>query len=573
MTNLVATIGTDPFAVLDAMADAILVVDENFAIRRANPPACRLFAADETALIATNLVALLPDAKNAASKWHAANGIAFEMQALACDGRVFPARLTVGRYAAQSEPFYIVGVGDLSDQRALEGQLRAHALRDALTGLATRALFIEQIDSALMRRQAQAANQLAGGILAVACLGIDRFKAVNDSLGYSTGDELLRQVGARLTSELGPQTVLARIGGDEFGLLIDGVAREADAAVLVERALGLFAQSFALAGRNLPTSASLGLAFAANGAAPDTPENLLSNADVAMLRAKRTGGGRIEIFEPGRHGEALGKLELELALRAALACDEFDVLYQPIVDVTHGDLRGVEALIRWNRGGVTPVPPAVFIPIAEESGLIVEIGEWILYRACKQMVDWRKRFAAAAPDYVSVNLSARQLDRDDVPALVRRVLAETGLPARHLELELTESAVVQNADAGRDVLREVVALGVALSIDDFGTGQSSLSQLPRLPISKIKIDRAFVGRMDSESECFEIVRIIVGLANALGMGTVAEGIERDGQAQLLRQLGCRHGQGYFFHRPLAVPEIDALCAKGAAPESALRFSA
>ena len=542
----------DEFAVLDALADAVLAVDANFAVAWANRAAGRLFAAAPETLAGLALAALVPSAPDLADKWDGAPDAAFEARAHALDGRAFPARLTRGLYAGAGARLQICTVRDLGEQHALERQLRLHALRDALTGLATRALFLEQIASALARRHAQTAR----GVLAVACLGVDRFKTVNDSLGYSAGDELLAQAGARLAAELGPHAVLARIGGDEFGLLIDGAAREADAAVLAERALGLFGPPFALAGRPVPAGASIGLAFATS----ENAGSLLSNADIALQRAKRSGGGRIEIFEPGRHGEALGLLELELALRAALAANEFDVVYQPIVDIACGALCGVEALIRWNRSGGSAVSPAIFIPIAEESGLIVEIGEWVLRRACQQMVAWRARFGAAAPDYVSVNLSARQLERADLPALVRRVLAETGLPARHLELELTESAVMQNAEAGRDVLREVVASGVALSIDDFGTGQSSLSQLPRLPIGKIKIDRAFVGRMDSENECFEIVRVIVGLAAALGMGTVAEGIEREGQAQMLRQLGCRHAQGYFFHRPMAAAAIDALCA-------------
>jgi|GEM_PF-6837823 len=538
-------------AVLDAMADAVLAIDANFAVAWANRAAGRLFATAPDSLAGLRLAALVPSAPDLADKWDGAPDTAFDARAQTLDGRVFPARLAMGLYAGAGSRLHICTVRDLGEQHALERQLRLHALRDALTGLATRALFLEQIASALARRA-----PAARGVLAVACLGLDRFKTVNDSLGYRAGDELLAQTGARLAGELGPHAVLARIGGDEFGLLIDGAAREADAAVLVERALGLFAQPFALAGRLVPAGGSIGLAFAAS----ENAENLLANADIALQRAKRSGGGRIEIFEPGRHNKALGLLELELALRAALAANEFDVVYQPIVDIADGALGGVEALLRWNRSGGSAVSPAVFIPIAEESGLIVEIGEWVLRRACQQMVEWRKRFGDAAPGYVSVNLSARQLERADLPALVRRVLAETGLPARHLELELTESAVMQNADAGRDVLREVVASGVALSIDDFGTGQSSLSQLPRLPIGKIKIDRAFVGRMDSESECFEIVRVIVGLAAALGMRAVAEGIEREGQAQMLRQMGCRQAQGYFFHRPMAASAIDALCA-------------
>jgi diguanylate cyclase (GGDEF)-like protein/PAS domain S-box-containing protein len=553
MGNVAAPISTaaDPFALVDAIAHPVFVVDRHRKILFANQAACDLFAADRQALDDADLAALLPALGERKHRRMVLGS--FESEARACDGRVFPAQISVALGGDGHAPLHVVTVRDHSDRRDAERRIVAHSLRDPLTGLATRALFLEQIGAALAKRA-------PGSALAVACLGIDRFKSVNDSLGFVEGDALLQQVAARLAAEFGADVSLARLGGDEFGLLIADAAREIDVAVAAERALGVFSVGFALGGRELSASASVGLALAAADAATqDTPQRLLSNADIAMLRAKRTGGRHIEIFEPSRHGAALGKLEVELALRDALRLGEFDVVYQPIVALADGRMCGVEALLRWRRDGVD-ISPSVFVPIAEESGLIVEIGAFVLRRACAQMAQWRREFGTAAPGYVSVNLSARQLDRDDVPALIGTVLAETGLAPGHLELELTESTVVQNADAGRDVLRAVVGKGVALSIDDFGTGQSSLSQLPRLPISKIKIDRAFVGRMDSESECFEIVRIIVSLANALGMVTVAEGIERESQALLLRQLGCRYGQGYLFGHPLGPDAIARLCA-------------
>ncbi|MCA3263271.1 MAG: EAL domain-containing protein [Telmatospirillum sp.] len=548
------SIAVDSLALMDAVAHAVLAVDSYGTVAFANRAAREMFAADDKTLDDTDMARLVPAL---AERWR--GGIAvgtFATDANACDGRMFPVQLTVARCGDTAAPWHIVTVRDQSEQLETERRIAAQGLRDPLTGLAARALFLEQIGTALAQRA-------SGRALAVACLGLDRFKSVNDSLGFLAGDTLLQQVAARLAVEFGAEVSLARLGGDEFGLLIADAPREADIAVVAERALGVFSAHFALGGREVSASASVGLAFAgADAQKPDSAQRLLSNADIAMLRAKRTGGRRIEIFEPSRHGEALGLLEIELAMRDALQANEFEVVYQPIVALANGRLCGVEALLRWRRDGID-ISPSVFIPIAEESGLIVEIGAFVLRRACAQMAQWRREFGAAAPGYVSVNLSARQLDRDDVPALVGTVLAETGLAASDLELELTESTVVQNADAGRDVLRAVVGQGVALSIDDFGTGQSSLSQLPRLPISKIKIDRAFVGRMDSESECFEIVRIIVSLANALGMVTVAEGIERESQAVLLRQLGCRYGQGYLFDRPRNADGIARLCANAA----------
>jgi diguanylate cyclase (GGDEF)-like protein/PAS domain S-box-containing protein len=544
-------------AILDAAGDPIVVIDRSQRIVRANRAAERLFGCTAELLADSDLARFVPNAAAIGDLWtdHAQPRTA-EVHALTYDGRAFPATLSVGALPGAG---HVVCIRDVTDIAIAQRQLVNRSLRDGLTGLPSRGLFLEQVDHALARRRAGTAH----GEVAVVCLGIDRFKLVNDSLGYPAGDELLAESAARLAAELGPGVPIARLGGDEFGILVEAVERKGEAVVAAERALGVFAQAFSIAGRSLLVGASLGIAFAA----PEdelAAQALLSNADVSMHRAKRAGGGRIEIFEPARHGEALGLLEIELALREALQRGEFELVYQPILDMQRGALRGVEALLRWNRENGANVPPSIFIPIAEKSGLIVQIGEWVLRRACAQMQAWRERFGAAAPEYVAVNLSARQIDRTDVPALVRRVLADTGLDARHLELELTESTVVENPAVGQSVLQEVVALGVSLAIDDFGTGQSALSLLPRLPLAKLKIDRTFVARMDVESESFEIVRLIVSLAQALGMRTVAEGIERESQIRLLRSLGCAHGQGYFFYRPLPASEIERLCANPAA---------
>lgn len=546
-----ASLTAQELELIDRLPDAVLVLDSARRVTAANRAARRLLAGDATGLA---LAGIAPNAEAFAEIWISEDGGQFEAHALARDGRAFPAAFAVG----PARTGFLVTLRDLTDQTAIERQLVERTLRDTLTGLPARALFLEQVEQALARRRSRG----TGGEIAVVCLDVDRFKVVNDSLGFHAGDELLAAVARRLEDALGPACALARLGGDEFGFLVE-CPRKADAALAVERALAAFAPGFALSvalpGRTLAATASAGLAFAD----PETDtraQSLVSNADVALTRAKGSGGGRIEIFEPARHGEALGLLEMELHLREALERGEFDIVYQPVVDLDTGRMRGVEALLRWNRGGTTPVPPNVFIPVAEQSGLIVPIGRFVLERATAQMAAWRRTHGPAAPDFVSVNLSARQLARDDVPALVCRALARAGLDAAHLELELTESVVLENPEAARRFLDEVVKLGASLAIDDFGTGQSSLSLLPSLPFAKLKIDRSFVGVMDVDPNGFEIVRVIVGLAKALGLRAVAEGVERESQARLLREMGCFFGQGYHYHRPLPAREIDRLCA-------------
>jgi diguanylate cyclase (GGDEF)-like protein len=537
---------------IDRLPDAVLALDADRRVTAANRAAKRLLAGDATGLA---LADIAPNAEAFAEIWTSEDGGHFEAHALARDGRAFPAAFAVG----PASPGFLVTLRDLTDQTAIERQLVERTLRDTLTGLPARALFLEQVEQALARRRLRG----HGGEIAVVCLDVDRFKVVNDSLGFHAGDELLAAVARRLEDALGPTCALARLGGDEFGFLVEA-PRKTDAAMAAERALAAFGTGFglsvALPGRTLTASASAGLAFADLDADPRA-QSLVSNADVALNRAKESGGGRIEIFEPGRHGEALGLLEMELHLREALDRGEFDIVYQPVVDLETGRMRGVEALLRWNRGGTTPVPPNVFIPVAEQSGLIVPIGRFVLERATAQMAAWRRTHGASAPDFVSVNLSARQLARDDVPALVCRALARAGLEAEHLELELTESAVLENPEAARRFLDEVVKLGASLAIDDFGTGQSSLSLLPSLPFAKLKIDRSFVSEMDVDPNSFEIVRVIVGLAKALGLRAVAEGVERETQSKLLREMGCFFGQGFHYHRPLPAREIDRLCAQ------------
>ncbi len=548
---------------IDRLPEAVLVLNAERRVLAANRMAKRLLGGDPAG---QSLVELVPNADAVPDIWNVTGEATaqFEAHALSKDGRAFPAYVSVGA----ALPYFLVTLRDLTDQAAIERQLVERTLRDQLTGLPARALFLEQVEQALLRRRVHGSTSE----IAVVCLDIDRFKVINDSLGYHAGDELLIAVARRLEEALGAGYALARLGGDEFGFLVE-CNRKAEAAILADAALDAFKDGFALGGslpgrplpsRALTVGASVGLAFADPGIAPRAP-TLVSNADVALHRAKTGGGARIEIFEPARHGDALGLLEMELALREAVDKNEFEIVYQPIVDLDGGRMRGVEALLRWNRAGKFAVPPGVFIPIAEQSGLIMPIGRHVLAQACLQMARWRREYGSAAPDYVAVNVSARQLAREDMPALVASTLEAAGLDPCHLELELTESAVVDNPAAARKLLDAVVTLGASLAIDDFGTGQSSLSLLPSLPFAKLKIDRSFVGEMDVDPNSFEIVRVIIGLAKALGLRMVAEGIERESQSKLLLDLGCVLGQGFHYFRPLPVREIERLCAAAKAP--------
>ncbi len=556
---------TDPTEIeirlIDRLPEAVLVLNAERRVMAANRMAKRLLGGDPAG---QSLVELVPNADAVPDIWNVTGEATaqFEAHALSKDGRAFPAYVSVGA----ALPYFLVTLRDLTDQAAIERQLVERTLRDQLTGLPARALFLEQVEQALLRRRVHGSTSE----IAVVCLDIDRFKVINDSLGYHAGDELLIAVARRLEEALGAGYALARLGGDEFGFLVE-CNRKAEAAILAEAALDAFKSGFTLGGslpgRQLAVGASVGLAFADPGIAPRAP-TLVSNADVALHRAKTGGGARIEIFEPARHGDALGLLEMELALREAVDKNEFEIVYQPIVDLDGGRMRGVEALLRWNRAGKFAVPPGVFIPIAEQSALIMPIGRHVLAQACLQMARWRRDYGAAAPDYVAVNVSARQLAREDMPALVASTLEAAGLDPCHLELELTESAVVDNPAAARKLLDAVVSLGASLAIDDFGTGQSSLSLLPSLPFAKLKIDRSFVGEMDVDPNSFEIVRVIIGLAKALGLRMVAEGIERDSQSKLLLDLGCVLGQGFLYFRPLPAREIERLCAAIKGPASA-----
>jgi diguanylate cyclase (GGDEF)-like protein len=428
------------------------------------------------------------------------------------------------------------------------------ALYDHTTGLPNRELLTDRIAHALAGRRPDDDSSVA-----VILLDLDRFKVINETLGHAAGDRLLQAVGQRLVNGLRPGDTVARFGGDEFALVLDPVADAGEAHRIVDRIAQELGEPFPVNGRDWFLTASIGIALGQGARA--TPDELMREAEIAMVRAKSDTAHRHFVFEPSMSDQTLERLDLENDLRLALAREELRLHYQPIVDLASGDIVGFEALVRWQHPTRGLVPPLAFIPMAEETGLIVPLGRWVLDAACRQAAVWNQRGSRHDQPrlFVSVNLSARQFTQDALVDDVSRALAVTGLDAEALEIEITESVLMDQSEAGIRALSEIRSLGVRLVLDDFGTGYSSLSYLKHLPLDTIKIDRSFVAGVE-ESADRSIVEAVIALAHGLGIGVVAEGIETEAQADRLRELGCDLGQGFLFSRPVQPERTLALLA-------------
>jgi diguanylate cyclase (GGDEF)-like protein/PAS domain S-box-containing protein len=441
-------------------------------------------------------------------------------------------------------PAQLVAIMDVTAKRQAEARIAHMAHHDALTGLPNRVLFHERLDEALLRVRRDRDK------FAVLYLDLDQFKSVNDTLGHAAGDKLLMAVAERLRMCLRGSDMVARFGGDEFAVLQMGLAGPPEAGILAERIVTLLSEPYDIEGQQVVIGTSVGIALApADG---ETSDQLLRNADMALYQAKEDGRCTFCFFQPGMGAILRAHHTLELDLRKALGASEFEVYYQPLVTLETGVICGFEALLRWHHPLRGMVAPAEFIPLAEEIGLIVPIGEWVLRQACAE--------AAAWPDdlKVAVNLSPVQFKKGNLPQMVFATLASTGLPAARLELEITESIFLAESKANLATLRRLRALGVSISMDDFGTGYSGLSYLRAFPCDKIKIDRSFISELSESADCMAIIKAITNLGSNLGIPTLAEGVETETQLAWLREAGCTEMQGYLFSRPVPASEIAEL---------------
>lgn len=464
--------------------------------------------------------------------------------------RWFVARVT--RFSAGGLARAVVAHEDITERRRAEERLRYQAFHDSLTNLANRQLFVDRLEQALAR-----AERLES-IVAVLFMDLDNFKIVNDSFGHEVGDQLLVAVAERFKSCLRQKDTLARFGGDELVILVEDVESPTDAGRMAERIIEELRKPFYLNGHEIFTSTSIGISL--RDSADVSVDEMLRNADTAMYHAKRKDSGSYAMFEPAMHIRILRRLKLERDLKEAVARGQFKLHYQPLVDIKSGSIIGTEALVRWEHPERGLLSPNEFIPVAEETGLIVPLGKWVLAEACRQACAWRSEFAT--PLKMNVNLSVRQFQHPDLVEDVAEVLRQTGLEPACLSLEITESVAMIEPERTAAMLRELRELGLRLAIDDFGTGHSSLTYLiRRFRMDILKIDRSFIGEVANDPEYKVIVSGIVGIARGLNLEVVAEGIETAEQYELLQSVGCDTGQGYFFSRPLSGEALSALLSK------------
>ncbi len=477
----------------------------------------------------------------------------FEHRIVRPDGEVrwIHRRGEVVRGEGGEKALRIIGTDhDVTEHKRAEERLHYQATHDLLTGLPNRSLFADRLEHALRRNSGR-----RGRMAAVLFMDLDNFKIVNDSLGHKVGDRLLVAAGERFGACLRPEDTLARFGGDEFVILVDDFENPEDAVRVAHRIVEAYREPFVLEGQEVFIKPSIGISFvSAHTTTSTSSEELLRNADIAMYRAKEEGLG-YRVFEPVMYEQALGRLKLENELQRAIESEEFVVHYQPIVDLRSGEVWGVEALARWQHPERGLLEPEEFVAAAEESGLVVPVGELVLKQACEQAKEWQERYFHLQPLIMCVNISARQLQCPDMARTVEGVLRETGLTACSLSLDITETAYVRASEVSIATLDELKRMGVRISIDDFGVGYSSLSYLKRLPADDLKLDQSFVAGIGKSGRDTEIVQTVIDLSHILRMKVVAEGVENMYQAEQLKEMGCELAQGYHYAEPLPIQAL------------------
>jgi len=552
-------------ALVHSATDAIVTADSDGRIVSWNAAAERIFGHPADEVVGRPLSVLVPEPLRADHERGLRRflstgearlmGRTVELEGLRRDGTSFPLELSLSTWASSDGSRFLTGIiRDITERRRIQEELAHQALHDSLTGLPNRTLVLDRIGQALAR---SARHDWSVGVL---FFDLDRFKVVNDSLGHGAGDALLVLVVDRLRALLRPGDTLARLGGDEFLIVCEEIEGLAHARQLAERLTSALKPSFNLSDREVFATASMGIAVGRGSGA--TPESLLRDADAAMYKAKERGRARYEVFDEDMRAQLMRRLDTEHAMPRAIERQEFRILYQPIVSLSDGTMTGVEALVRWEHPEQGLISPAEFVPIAEDNGLIVSIGSWVLREALEQAAQWQRATPARRDLHVTVNLSARQLQDPGLPFAVGTALEELVLDPASLTLEITESVLMSDSDVSLARLLDLKFLGVRLAIDDFGTGYSSLAYLQRFPLDVLKIDKAFVDGVARGPEDAALAAAIVRLGHSLHLQTVAEGVESADQVPHLRRLGCEQAQGFLFARPLVAEQIEDLLDPG-----------
>jgi len=537
-------------SLFEQAGDSILITDRELRVVAANASACATFGYSEAEFVGSSVREVdsgFPYDQALLESLRAGHTHLLRITKRRRDGSTFPAEVRVSRFEDGGQEFFQAIIRDLSEREEAERRLRHLATHDSLTGLPNRTLLHERLQGALDACAGDAA-------VAVLFLDLDRFKEINDSFGHDLGDVLLCEVAQRLRSVVRPQDTLARLGGDEFVVVAPCAGGAADAGGVAARLLELLGAPVRVGTQDVIIGASIGISLYPRDAA--TRDALFQTADTAMYRAKAAGRNRYRFFEAAMTAQAQARMALEMSLRPALARGEFELAFQPRIDLRSMAVVGLEALIRWNHPQLGRVAPGEFIAIAEETGLITEIGRWVLHEACRATQALVARYGK--PVRVSVNVSARQLAQGGFVGEVRGALEASGLAPRHLELELTESTLIDDMERTAAMLGELQALGVKIAVDDFGTGYSGLAYLRRFPIDVLKLDRSFVLQDDGRISAFDFVKAFVDMAHALRMSVVAEGVETDEVLDFLRAADCDEAQGYLLARPMPLEAVGAL---------------